>query len=716
MMKQKKEKKEKKKLKDRFHSFCGKVKHEWQDFRYNPRLKIKKAATKVKKFVLDQRLFCLFILLNTLNGFLLRAFTLGKIESVIYLPPILADLAFCMLVASFAFLMKEKNRFYYWFVWTIFLSSICMINSAYYTFYDSFTSISFIFTIKYLGAVSDAAVEAVFQIKDFIYYFMPIIFFFVYHRLKKKKNIEKVYEPKFKYAFLASLVVALCFCCTVTATDIGWLGKQWARDALVKKFGIYVYHVNDLVQSIQPKIVTLFGYDSAVKEFNDYFKNRTKSSTNEYTDYFKGKNLIAIHSESMQNFVIGLEINGVEVTPNLNKLVKKSMYFDNFYAQVSVGTSSDTEFTLATSLMPATIGTAFVNYYDHEFVAMPQLFKDMDYYTFSMHANVADYWNRRIMHQNLGYEKFYAKDSFNIDETIHLGLSDVSFLHQAVEKLKTISEEHEHYFGTVITLSNHTPFPTVEQYEGFDVSDKQQSVYNKETGEYEEIDYPYLEGTTLGKYLKSVHYADYALGLFFKELEENNLLENTVIVLYGDHDARLPQDDFNLLRNYDKKTHDIMSSDDERYREFTDLDYELNRKVPLIIYSKDNEKNAKTFHTVMGMYDLSPTLGNMFGFHNPYALGHDIFNTIGKDNIVIFPTGNFITNKIYYDSKTDFVVSLDNNEKESFVDSSYVEECKEYTEKLLSVSDSILVFDLIRYADEQEKNDAKVLESVGVTE
>ena len=116
--------------------------------------------------------------------------------------------------------------------------------------------------------------------------------------------------------------------------------------------------------------------------------------------------------------LIGLKINGEEVTPNLNKLASKSLYFDNFYSQVSVGTSSDTEFTLATSLMPSNNGTAFGNYFDRTYISMPQLLKEKGYYTFSMHGNNADDWNRRVMHNNLGYEHFYAKSEFDIDESI----------------------------------------------------------------------------------------------------------------------------------------------------------------------------------------------------------------------------------------------------------------------------------------------------------
>ena len=111
--------------------------------------------------------------------------------------------------------------------------------------------------------------------------------------------------------------------------------------------------------------------------------------------------------------------------------------------------------------------------------------------------------------------------------------------------------------------------------------------YNEdENGEEEVISHPYMEDTKLGNYFKSAHYADYAIGVFLEELEKEGLLENTVIVFYGDHDARLPISNYERLYNYDITTDDVKDKDDETYIEFNDYNYELNRKVPFIIWSK----------------------------------------------------------------------------------------------------------------------------------
>ena len=208
-----------------------------------------------------------------------------------------------------------------------------------------------------------------------------------------------------------------------------------------------------------------------------------------------------------------------------------------------------------------------------------------------------------------------------------------------------------------------------------------------------------MEGTKLGNYFKSAHYADEALGELFENLDQSGLLDNTVVVIYGDHDARLPRKEYNYMYNYNKETNEMYSKDDPNYKEYDSYQYELGRKVPFIIWTKDmkGSKLNKKITDVMGMYDAMPTLGNMFGFYNKYQLGHDIFN-IKSDNIVVFPTGNWVTNKVYYNSQKEEYLSLDG----SAISEEEIKKNNEYASKLLNVSNNIIVYDLIG-KQQQEK-------------
>ena len=685
----------------------------FQKFKKNPKLFLINILVRIREYVKSNVLFFLLILTSVFNALLLRYFTIHTLDNFLNIAPVLADAAIVTLFASFCYLMKPKKRFPYLFILSIIFTAICMINSIYYSYYNSFSSISLLSTSRFVSDVGDAVVDNVLEVKDFVYLFEPVVMLIVYYVLKRN-GINQFQEEKkddktrirFKKSIGLAIGLAVVFCFSLTPVKIGRFANMWNREYIVMHFGIYTYHLNDFVKSLEPKLSTIFGYDQAVKSFHDHYDevSDTQDYTNDYTGIFQGKNVIVIHAESIQQFVIGMSFNGEELTPNLNKLASESIYFDNFYSQVSVGTSSDAEFTSLTSLMPTNTGTAFVSYFDRTYVSMPSLLSDKGYYTFVMHANKANFWNRDLMYASLGYQRFYSKDDYDIDEVVGLGLSDTSFFRQSVEKLKEINEMGKPYYGTLIMLSNHTPFIDSAAMTDYEVDMKEEVTL--EDGTVTTVSHPYMEGTKLGQYLKSVHYADQALGEFINMLESEGLLENTVLVLYGDHDARLDINDYVRLYNYDPETNSILSPDDPDYINFDEYQYELNRKVPFMIWSSETkEKLHKTVSDVMGMYDVMPTLGNMLGVYNKYALGHDIFQ-IGSNNIVVFPNGNWVTNSIYYNAQKGEYLSL----AETAISADYIEKNNEYADEILNTSNSLITFDLIQKTQEGLSSEVEYVE------
>ena len=685
----------------------------FQKFKKNPKLFLINILVRIREYVKSNVLFFLLILTSVFNALSLRYFTIHTLDNFLNIAPVLADAAIVTLFASFCYLMKPKKRFPYLFILSIIFTAICMINSIYYSYYNSFSSISLLSTSRFVSDVGDAVVDNVLEVKDFVYLFEPVVMLIVYYVLKRN-GINQFQEEKkddktrirFKKSIGLAIGLAVVFCFSLTPVKIGRFANMWNREYIVMHFGIYTYHLNDFVKSLEPKLSTIFGYDQAVKTFHDHYDevSDTQDYTNDYTGIFQGKNVIVIHAESIQQFVIGMSFNGEELTPNLNKLASESIYFDNFYSQVSVGTSSDAEFTSLTSLMPTNTGTAFVSYFDRTYVSMPSLLSDKGYYTFVMHANKANFWNRDLMYASLGYQRFYSKDDYDIDEVVGLGLSDTSFFRQSVEKLKEINEMGKPYYGTLIMLSNHTPFIDSAAMTDYEVDMKEEVTL--EDGTVTTVSHPYMEGTKLGQYLKSVHYADQALGEFIVLLESEGLLENTVLVLYGDHDARLDINDYVRLYNYDPETNSILSPDDPDYINFDEYQYELNRKVPFMIWSSETkERLHKTVSDVMGMYDVMPTLGNMLGVYNKYALGHDIFQ-IGSNNIVVFPNGNWVTNSIYYNAQKGEYLSL----AETAISADYIEKNNEYADEILNTSNSLITFDLIQKTQEGLSSEVEYVE------
>ena len=641
--------------------------------------RIKVGFSKIKK---DYPVLLFYIIANIINAILLGIFSTGNFS----IRALLFNIGYVLIMGSFSFLIKKKNRNIYYFLTSFYMIACCVVNVMYYNYYSSFVSVSLLATSVFVKDVGDAVMDMVIRPTDWIYLWEFIGLYIV---IKKSHEVNEVKKDYFKRAILIGIISMGIGSGLPPYNAYSGLIKLWNRVSVVDSFGVYVYQLDDFVQSLKPTFNNIFGHDKALREVKEYYEeNRTVQSVNDYSGIFKGKNVITIHAESLQAFTIGLSFNGQEVTPNLNKLVSKGMYFNNFYAQVGVGTSSDSEFTYATSLLPANNGTVFVNYFNNKYATIQKMMHDEGYYVFSMHGNVGDFWNRDTMHINMGYDKFYSRSSFVIDEEYGLGLSDGSFFRQVVPMIKDISTSlNKPYYGTLITLTNHTPWRDTELFSDYDLT-----MTTEIDGE--EVVRDYLEGTMMGNYIKSVNYMDKAIGQFISDMDAEGLLDNTVIVIYGDHDARLGKKQFNYMYNYDPVNDRLLTEDDPGYKEFNDYDYELSKKVPYIIWTKDMDKGME-IDTPMGMIDASVTLGNMLGVYNKYALGKDIMNISKSDGIVVFKDGSYITDKVYYSAKNGEVYTISNG----VISDDYLKKNSEYADRIISVSYDIITYDLLKELD-----------------
>ncbi len=667
----------------------------------------RKLRKNIIEYIATNRLFLTFVVLSMLGLMLVRNYTVGDMFSF---EACISDFALVLLIGSFGYLVKPRNQYRYFMIVLIIFTLMEIINSVYYTFYTSFASFGELGTVGQTETVMGSVYERI-KVTDLIYILFPFVFYFIHKKLLRTAyyNFMSVVE-KGKKMCMVTLLVGCLFLAytfvTATGTDYSRLAKQWNRVYVVERFGLVLYQINDLIQTLTPKFSSLFGYEEAAQSFIEFFTSDDidlYDGENEYTNILEGYNVVFIHMEGMQTFLMDIEFNGVEATPNLNKIASEGMFFTNFYPQVSIGTSSDTEFTLLTSLLPAASGAVFTSYYDREYITIPKLLKEKGYYTFSMHGNYASMWNRATVHPLLGYDDMYFEDTYtyNTDsddpdnlEYINLGISDKKFFEQVVPILEEIEANNTNYMGTIITLSNHSPFTYLEKYGEYDMSTTYE-VCDEETEECSEVTTDYLYGTAVGNYIMSAHYADEALGELFEYINNSDAFENTVFVLYGDHDVKLTKNQMNYLYNYDYTTGELKTEDDPTYVTYDDYDHELNKNTPLIIWTKNEELKEilqGEVDYVMGMYDVMPTLGNMLGIENEFAMGHDIFN-IKDDNYVVFPNGNFLTSLIYYNnSESQYKVIQEGAE----LTTDYITNLIAKTEAVLEVSNAIIVHDLIK--------------------
>jgi len=580
----------------------------------------------------------IFILINLINSFILVNMTCG-IKNIRFL---ICDLVILLFICSCSKFFKNKKIYYL--IFTIVLTTFCIINSLFYNQFNDFVSIYLFETFFQALDLPGEAITNVFEIKDYIF-IIPCLFMVLSVILIKNnpKNIS------FKYSFIVLVIMLLTF----GSNDIYRFKNTWNNIYQVRNFGVYSYQFKDVLETILS--FTNIGKEKAVLEVSKFYNEKDFSKDNKYTDIFKDKNVILIHAESIQSMFIDASINGNKIMPNLSKLVSDGLYFTNYYSTESVGTSSDTEFTLNNSILPVGMGTVFLNYENNNYNSSMELLNNLGYYTFSMHGNTCSYWNRDKMYKNLNYQHFYCYDTYDLTDKIGLGLSDKSFFNQSADIIKDISLEYDKFYGTLIMLTNHTPFYNEGKVK-FDVGD--------------------LEGTIIGDYIKLVHYADEAIGELFDKLEQLNLLDDTVIVLYGDHDAKLKTKDYEAYLKY-------VYNIDEKLDFYK---YEDLTKVPLLIWTKDKLVSGRV-DKIMSSLDVMPTLANMLGFESKYALGNDIFSV--EDNIVVFPNGNFRTDKIYYNSQLGEYKMYEN------VDLKYIKQKEEYAKKIVEISNYLIRYDLI---------------------
>lgn len=641
--------------------------------------KIRKLGKIGLETINDNVLLVGFILTSVLNDFILRSLTVGNIFRI---RPIITSIALLLIYGVIAVLISGKRRNYLYVVFSGLFAILNAANYMYYSHFNSFISVGAISQSKHLSEMKNSVLQTL-NIKVILFIIPTLIFYLFYKKLKKDgyfehQDIEYSIKRELMSPFMAGVILLLITATTLNGTDISRLTKQWNREYLVEQFGIYTFSAADLIKAATVPRTIKADYGDFDKDIIALVnENKDKKQENKYTDILEGKDLYVIHYESVQNFAMDLEFDDGPATPFLNKLSNESLFFNNFYPQHSIGTSSDSELTFSTSLYPINNRTVFIDHADKEFSTLQKLLVDKGYYTVSMHGNNGDFWNREMMHPNLGYKDFISKKDYIIDEEVGLGLSDKSFYKQSVEKLKTIKEtEKTPVMATLISLSHHYPFDQLDVYGDFD------------TG--------HLEGSEISNYLKSINYADQALEAFFIEMDEAGLLDNAAVLIYGDHHAKISETDFERLYNYDENSQTYKGKQDEDYIHMNNAYLRQVRKTPLLIWTNDKsliEKNEE----IIGMIDVMPMLANMLNIDNPYQLGNDIFNI--EDNDVIFPDGSFINKDIYYSAAELKVYSTKDNElimEEKDFDEEMLSKI-EKNEAKLDLSSSIIENDLIQY-------------------
>lgn len=491
---------------------------------------------------------------------------------------------------------------------------------------------------------------------------------FVGNKVSRKSNMG--YGKRIICAVFAFIIgIGLCQygILNLLKTQPNIFSSFYDRVYIVQNIGLLSFHSIDAFKFVKSKDKEALPVSEEKKqEIKEFFKDK-KANQPEALKFFgagKDKNLIVVQVEALQEFVINRSINGKEITPNLNKLIKNSIYFDNYYTETAGGGTSDAELLSNVSMFPAKEGATYIRFSGNDYYSLSKKLKDQDYRTYAMHAYKPGFWNRSVMYRTLGFDEFVNKNDFIQDEVSGMGLSDKSFFRQALDYME---KQKEPYYSFLITLSSHYPFDNDKKYySSFDV------------GKYKD--------TFFGNYLEVIHYADEALGEFIGELEARGLMDRSVLAIYGDHFA-IPKDKKEYMKEF-------LELDD-----MDDYNWVKHQKVPLIIHIP-GEKHSGTKHIASGGVDFMPTILNIMGVDTSDMpmLGRDLLNS--TEGMAVLRHGHFITDKyicltsngVAYDAENGSSYPIEKLEKE-----------KELAMKHLEYSDIIVENNLVKELTEYLK-------------
>jgi phosphoglycerol transferase MdoB-like AlkP superfamily enzyme/glycerophosphoryl diester phosphodiesterase len=228
------------------------------------------------------------------------------------------------------------------------------------------------------------------------------------------------------------------------------------------------------------------------------------------------RNILILQLESFDYSLIDFQVDGQSVTPYLNDLSRKGMMFSNFYAQHAQGGSSDAELALYTGLLPASDLGIFNTVNLSTFPSLVKILKPHGYSAYAFHGNDGRFWNRNMVYPQLGFDQFFGQSAYTGSARTFQS-QDTAFLEQTVPIMQTVAEEP--FLFHVITQTMHGPYrlpKVIFRDGGFNVSNPEFKIF-----------------------LDAARALDDALRTFFTDLENSGLLENTLVVIYGDHSSML---------------------------------------------------------------------------------------------------------------------------------------------------------------------------------
>ncbi|KXT77345.1 Lipoteichoic acid synthase LtaS Type IIc [Streptococcus sp. DD10] len=418
--------------------------------------------------------------------------------------------------------------------------------------------------------------------------------------------------------------------------------------------------------------------EADLQPVEDYLQARYAKPDSEYYGIAKGRNVIYLHLESFQQFLIDYKLQSdgkeYEVTPFINSLYHSdsTLSFSNIFNQVKAGKTSDAETLLETGLFGLNQGSFMVNYGgSNTQQAAPFILSKNGYNSSAVfHGNTGTFWNRNTAYKQWGYNYFFDASYFteqNDSNSFQYGLNDKIMFKDSIQYLEHLQQP---FYAKYITVSNHYPYTT--------------SLIGDEIG----FPLATTPDETINGYFATANYLDSAIKSFFDYLKESGLYENSIIVLYGDH--------YGISNSRNPALAPLINKNSETWSSF---DNAMLQRIPYMVVIPGMTK-GKIVDTYGGQVDILPTLEHLLGIDNKNFLqvGQDLLSPDHKQIVSFRSSNNFVTptytaysGRTYYTQTGEEITNPDENTQKA------LEEIRNTANLQLKISDSIQTGDLGRF-------------------
>lgn len=592
---------------------------------------------------------------------------------------VINPLPISLLFIGLALYIKRTKLFYSLAFGIYLLLFIWLIsNSIYYREFTDFVTVNTMLASSKVSAGLGAAALELFRPWDVIYILdFPILAFFFF-----KKWIRMDNRPFNKRAsFAVTSLSAMLFSANLFLAEIDrpeLLTRGFSNYYVVRALGLPAFLGYSANQTYAANKERSKASEADLKPVEEYIQQHYAKPNPEYFGMAKGRNVIYIHLESFQQFLIDYKLKvddkEYEVTPFLNSLYhsKETFAFSNVFNQVKAGKTSDAETMIETGLFGLNQGSFMVNYGGtNTQQAAPFILSKNGYNSSAVfHGNAGSFWNRNTAYKQWGYNYFFDASYFtkqNSSNSFQYGLNDKYMLKDSIKYLERLQQP---FYTKFITVSNHYPYTTSLSGDdlGFPLAKTQDE--------------------TINGYFATANYLDSSIKAFFDYLKESGLYKNSIIVLYGDH--------YGISNSRNPALAPLLGKNSETWSSY---DNAMLQRVPYMVVVPGMDKGG-IIDTYGGEIDMLPTLEHLLGIESNKFLqvGQDMLSP-EHDQIVAFRSANYFvtpeytsySGRTYYTKTGEEITNPDEKTKEE------LDKIREVANLQLKISDSIQTGDLLRF-------------------